>query len=335
MNFLHLKESDLKKNTLLLIDNQVIFHPSISPNGIPDFTNYLGKNFILIIDRNILTQLILLLKKGQLKNDFSRKIISSLMFWAQINNIAITSGLALSEYASTKQSNDDASFENNMFKTAFDYYDMKIWLDLALERRKTIPILELNNQIEYDFYKEYDHYKMHYLELIKMAQLFFNKSITLEEKFKLFHTWNYENILICKYTTIYFALLLGGRINTFKKIGCDFNKLIEKCKNQAWDLSYLSLWSTFYYFENEGDDIYLFATLDKDLKLIFKETHKEQIDVYQKLFGRRLGKQISENISQVYKERIKPEINDSQLVELIKLESNNLSVLIESMRNGM
>ena len=328
MEFLEIKQSELKKITMFLIENKVIFHPLISPKGQPDFTNHRSKNFATIIDRNILTQLIRLLTTGQLKDDYSRRMVSSLMLWAQINNISINSGLALSEYAYSKRRNDEASTENNLFLKAFNYYGIQVWLDLALDRRKTIPILKLNKQIEYSFFNEYDHFKMHYLEMLIIARLYFNNEMTIEDKFKHFHKWVYENILICKYTTFYFALLLGRKVNTFRKIGDDFNALIAKCKNQAWDLSYLFLWSTLYYYEDEADTVYLFATMDGELKDIFVLTHKESNEVYNELFGNSVGNKIVELISEIYKAREKPEFENLPLDDLIEIESEKLREVI-------
>lgn len=52
-------------------------------------------------------------------------------------------------------------------------------------------------------------------------------------------------------------------------------KITNGCKNQAWDLTYLTDWSTFYYNEDSGEyhDIFFFATADILLKRIFINTH--------------------------------------------------------------
>lgn len=243
MDFLKIKESELKQLTLFLIDTKVIFHPSISPNGFPDFSDHMGRKNILILDRNILIPMIRLLTKGYLKDDYSLKVISSLMFWAQLNNLSITSGLALSEYAHHKGGDNEANFEKDLFLKSFNYYDPSIWLDLALGRLKTIEPLSVNTSEKFLYNKEFHHYKMHYLEMLKIAQYFFDQLLSTEEKITNFYRWVYENILVGKYTITYLTQFFGGRINTFKNTKT-FDQLIDKCKNQAWDLSYLSLWSS-------------------------------------------------------------------------------------------
>ena len=119
MDFIELKESELKHITLFLIEKKVIFHPAISPKGIPDFINYNGKNFILILDRNLLVRILRLVNEGELKDKFSQILIGSLLFWSEINNIAITSGLALTEYSDFHKGNKESSIENNIFLNIF------------------------------------------------------------------------------------------------------------------------------------------------------------------------------------------------------------------------
>jgi hypothetical protein len=279
MDFLNIKESELKHITLFLIDTKVIFHPVISPSGFPDFSNHKGRKNVLILDRNILTPMIRLLTKGHLKDEYSLKVISSLMFWAQFNNLSVTSGLALSEYAHHKGGDNEANFEKDLFLKAFNHYHPNIWLDLAFGRLKTIEPLSVDASEKFSYNKEYDHYKMHYLEMVKIAQLFFDPLLSVEQKITNFHRWVYDNLLICKYTISYLALLIGGRVNTFNKTET-FDQVIDKCKNQAWDLSYLSLWSTLYYKEHETSTNFLFATLDRGLKDIFISTHSESTDLH-------------------------------------------------------
>lgn len=84
---------------MFLIKNKLIFHPNISPNGTPDFTDYYRRDYILIVDRNIITKLIELCINGTLKDPFLLKVIGSIMFWAEFNNVVITAGVALNEYA--------------------------------------------------------------------------------------------------------------------------------------------------------------------------------------------------------------------------------------------
>ena len=40
----------------------------------------------------------------------------------------------------------------------------------------------------------------------------------------------------------------------------NLDKILDGCRNQAWDLSYVSSWSTVYYNEDKYDKIFFFAT---------------------------------------------------------------------------
>lgn len=328
MNFIELKESELKQITLFLIEKKVIFHPVISPKGTPDFTNCKGKKFILILDRNLLVRILRLVNEGELKDKFSQILIGSLLFWSEINQIAITSGLALTEYSHFHQGNEESSLENNTFISIFRNYSPKDWLDLALDRRQKIQPIKFSEKEEFNFFEEGDHFKMHYLEMLKLTQLYYNDQLSLIEKFKKFHEWIFENILICKYTTYFAALAFGNRTKMFKKQSKNFEELNRKCINQSWDLTYLSFWSTMYYYEDNSNEIYLFATHDKELKTLFTITHEESLEIYKEIFKPELGDEIIKTISGIYTPRVKPEINSAKLDEMIITEKERLRIAL-------
>lgn len=326
MQFIEIKEEEWKEITMFLVNAKIIFHPSISPKGAPDFSNERGRKNVLILDRNIVTPLISLLKNGVLKDEHLLKVIASLMFWSQINNLSVTSGLALSEYAHHKMGNEEASLENDLFLKSFNYYSPNVWLEMAVGRLKTIEALQVDVRKSYTFKKEYDHYKMHYLEMLKIAQLYFDTSLSVEEKIANFHQWVYKNLMVCRYTISYLALLLAGRINTFHQTK-SFDKVLLRCENQAWDLSYLSLWSTFYFNEDKSDTNYLFATLDKGLKQIFIGIHDATTDLHSSLFGEKVGKSINESMLRTFKRRSVPKISKEAIDRLTKTELEKLGAL--------
>lgn len=329
MDFLRIKESELKQITLFLIETKIIFHPIISPIGFPDFSKHKGRKNVLILDRNVLTPMIRLLTSGYLKDEYSLKIIGSLMLWAQVNNFSVTSGLALSEYAHHKGGSDEANFEKDLFLKAFNHYHPGVWLEIALGRLKTIEPLSVDASQRFEYHREFDHYKMHYLEMLIIAQYYFDSSLSPEQKITKFHRWVYDNLLICKYTISYLALLVGERINTFRKIET-LNEVIDRCKNQAWDLSYLSVWSTFYYKEHEGNTTYLFVTMDRGLKDIFMSTHSETTDLHSELFGEKVGSKINQLMLDTFKARKLPKVNTEWIDENIELEMKKLEQIHNS-----
>lgn len=329
MELLKLKQSELKRISNFIIENQLILHPNISPNGQFDFTNYRGSNFTVLLDRNLLSYLVQLASTGELIDDKARISICSIMLWAQVNNISLNSGLALNEYAYGKGGNEEAKIENNLFLKIFNHYPVKTWLDLALSTEKSLPILELTEFDDYKFYNESDHFKMHYLEMLKVAQLYFSDTQSIEEKIVDFYTWVYDNILICRYTTIYFPLLMSGKVKTFKKVKGDFNKLIAKCKNQAWDLTYLSLWSTLHYYEQKDETIYLFGTLDSGLKEIFINSHRNTDDVFPEILGNKIGNKMVKQLSDIYLPRDNRPMESFELDKMIEVEYDSLKRIME------
>lgn len=330
MKLIEIKESELKSITLFLIDKKIIFHPNISPNGISDFTEYHGKNFCLILDRNLLVKILRLVNNGELKDEFSLKLVSSLLLWAEFNNISITSGLALIEYSHYHKGNFEASRENNFFLEIFKQYDPGHWLDLALGRRQTIPLIKLDNNIDYNFFIENDHFKMHYLEMLKLSQLYFDNSIPTENKFENLYQWIFNNILICKYTTYFAALVFGDKSKIFRTQERNFEVVNKKCINQAWDLTYLSIWSTQYYYEEESKDIFLFATHDKEMKELLILTHQESLEIYRNIFGKELGGRIINSIEKIYILRERPKVDSLDLDDMIEKEKQNLKQILKN-----
>ena len=328
MNLIEIKESELKSISLFLIDKKIILHPIISPNGTPDFSKYEGRKFIVILDRNILVRILRLVNNGELKDAHSLKIVSCLLAWSEFNNIALNSGLALTEYSHHQSGNIESSSENNIFLRIYEQYSPRDWFDLATGKTKTIEKIKLEEQRNFEFFVEVYHFKMHYLEMLKLSQLYFSDELKIEKKFKIFHNWAFKNILICKYTTYFAVMLLGGKSKTFRKKGKDFESIKHICKNVAWDLTYLSFWSTQYYYEDEAKEIYLFATMDKELRELFFLTHKESLEIYREVFGVQKGQAIIDSVSEIYIKREKPEITQGVLDDLIDEEQLELNRII-------
>ncbi|APQ77209.1 hypothetical protein [Clostridium botulinum] len=84
--------------------------------------------------------------------------------------------------------------------------------------------------------------------------------------------------MISESTITYITMLFTNQsgIKPPKNSGSnDIEKIFDGCKNQAWDLNYLSNWSSFHYNEKNMDDIFMFATNDILLKNIFINTYAD------------------------------------------------------------
>lgn len=332
MEIIEVKEGDIKKSTHFLLKQKIIFHPQISPNGELDFSNFMGRKYILILDRNILTKIIELCRVGRLGDKHIMRLIGSLMFWAVSNNVAVTSGFALNEYANHKQCDLEANNEKDIFKSIFDFYDPTIWLDLALEKRNSIPVAELTARSPiYEFNKKDDHYKMHYAEMMHAMSLYMQSEMSSEEKIIEFLKWNDENLLFCQYTIVYILLLFSNKFKQDKRLlHPQYDSLLKKCRNQAWDLTYLSTWSTFYWNEMRGTTSYLFSTMDKELKRIFMCMHDKKIDIFEYCLGKQKGFVVQNAYNEIIRTRNKPMMNHEKIGKLLVMEKERLRAIFPS-----
>ena len=87
-----------------------------------------------------------------------------------------------------------------------------------------------------------------------------------------FLEWSYDNVTISNYIMVYVVLDLTNQDhvsapkNAFSK---DINKVLSGCKNQAWDLTYISNLSYLYAHSQNYSEDFLFATNDIMLKIIY------------------------------------------------------------------
>lgn len=202
-----------------------------------------------------------------------------------------------------------------------------IWKNVLYSKNKTIPkIREIHKyNRDVDFSYKGGHQLMHECEMIALARIYkSNKS--RKQKLIEFIEWNYENTLICQYTIVYAILLFGEceGVRPPKNINSvDFNKIINGCINQAWDLTYLSNWSTLYWNESESNNVHFFVTNDKLLKLIFNVTHSG-IDIVNELFDKKESKEINNRMLELRNNRVKPNVEISVLENLLNEEKEKL-----------
>lgn len=155
-----------------------------------------------------------------------------------------------------------------------------MWLRLAKGEIDKIPVCSLPiepfiTEIEYN--EEDDHLLMHIAEMLYVVYLC-RRHLSPVEKMVNFLKWNFKYLLICECSIVYIAMLFTNQsgIKAPKNSRSnDIERILNGCKNQAWDLNYLSNWSCFHYEEKTMDDIFMFATNDNQLKMIFINTYAE------------------------------------------------------------
>lgn len=267
----------------LVCDLQMIFHPLYSREGKLNYKALLAKKsskkIIIMLDRQLLSSLLKLSRDGYLKNEKELRITALLMTWMIMNDFPASAGLALKEYATKINDVIEPKLELQEFNNIFNYYPSMMWLRLAEGAIDNIPICTLPIEpfiTEIEYHKEDDHLMMHIAEMLHAVYLFRRHDLTPVEKMLEFLKWNYKYLLICESTLVYIAMLFTNQqgIKAPKNAGSnDIEKILNGCKNQAWDLNYLSNWSCFHYDEKTIDEIFLFATNDIQLKIIFINTY--------------------------------------------------------------
>lgn len=303
-----------------ICNQQLIFHPNYSPEGKINYKTFLDlknkKNIIVMLDRNILSSLLRLSRDGYLKNEEEMRTIALLMVWMIMNNFPASPGLALKEYGTKINDTIEPKLELKEFNNIFEYYPSMMWLRLGEGKINKIPVCTLSiepfiTKIKYN--EEDDHLLMHIAEMLHAVYLYRCNDLSPVEKMVNFLEWNYENLLICESTIVYLAMFFTNQsgIKAPKKAGSsDFQKILNGCRNQAWDLNYLSNWSCFHYNEENMDDIFLFATNDILLKRIFINTYTNggAGSLIETIFSKKDFKKISDVINvNNGKKRLKPD----------------------------
>lgn len=283
-DFMLLDGEDMKYLWNVIQSRQMIFHPTIAPDGNFDYKKFYEfkrkKPFILFIDRNILSGLIKFCEQGSLRDKGESQIIGIIMTWAMMNDIAISAGPAVQEWATQIKDQTYGLIELNKFLTIFDAYPMQMWLNVARGQITKIPPLKLVNEPASGITAQYangcEHYHMTVASMLHLVGLYRNSKMKPVDKMLGFIQWTYDNLLVSQYTMAYAILLLTNQeyIKAPKDANSnDLARIIKGCENQAWDITYLSNWSTLYSNTDNYKEEFLFATNDILLKRIFVNTH--------------------------------------------------------------
>lgn len=298
---------------------QIVFHPEISPAGKIDiqkfFQSKAKKPYILFLDRNILSSLLKFCERGSLKNKGESQLIGIIMAWAEMNGISISAGFAVREYAAQLHSQEAGLIELQKFKEIFETYPGQMWLEVAEGQRAEIPPITYSQKpadnITVDYADAGDHYDMAVASLLCAVRLYRNNNLTAIEKFEQFFQWMYDHVLISEYLLVYTAMLFTGQENIKAPKNANSNeieKIVAGCENQAWDISYLTNWSTMYSDPNSYAKEMLFATNDILLKRIFinKNGPNGFNGLLYEVFTKREYTQLTSFIEERMKNRVKP-----------------------------
>lgn len=264
--------------------SQIIFHPVIAPDGVINkqkfFFSENNKPYMLFIDRNILISLLKFCENGSLKDNAESKKVGLLFAWAALNGIPVSAGFAVMERSASIHSQEEGLVELGKYLEVTEKYSTQLWIDVATGRKTEIPKITFSMKpapnVTADYASGSDHYDMAVASLLHMVYLFRNNSMSPTEKIKEFFLWMCDNLLVSEYLLVYVTLVFMGKDGAKAPKNANSNsleKVIAGCRNQAWDISYLTLWSTFYTASDQYKEEFLFATNDILLKRIFVNKH--------------------------------------------------------------
>lgn len=343
-SFLIVDEEDMNFIWDTIQEQQIIFHPDIAPEGKFDFAKFFAskekKPFILFIDRNILSSFLKFCEKGSLKNKGESQLIGLIMTWAELNDVAISAGLAVLERASQLHSQEEGLIELQKFLEAFERYPGQMWLRVAEGRLTKIPPITYSQKpaqnITVDYTTGGDHYDMAVASLLHAVRLFRDTTMSPADKVREFFQWTYDHLLVGEYLLVYVAMLFTGQENIKAPKHAnsdDLEKIISGCENQAWDIAYLTNWSTLYSYSEKYNEEFLFATNDILLKRIFiyKNGPHGLSGLLFDIFPKREYNLLMDYIEDRMQNRVKPDFGDNPhayFQRLINEEKRQLSIMI-------
>lgn len=324
---------------------QIIFHPDIAPDGKIKYdvfaTTKREKALTLFIDRNILSSLLKFSEIGSLKNKAETQLIGVIMAWTIFNDMPISAGLAIQERASQLHSQEKGLVELQKFLEIFDIYPGQMWLQVARGQRTEIPPIKSSNvpanNITVDYSDGGDHYDMAVASLLHAVRLYRDQTKRPVEKVQEFVQWMYDYLLVSEYLLTYIIMLFTGQDNIKAPKHAnseDLEKIVVGCENQAWDIAYLTNWSTLYTDTENFTKEFLFATNDVLLKRIFVNcnTHYRVNGLLFEVFPKKEYNQLINYIESRTRNRVKPDFGDNPRVyfqKLIEKEKWELQILLD------
>ncbi len=326
-------------------NQQIIFHPEIAPEGKIKYDIFAAtkrrKTLTLFVDRNILSSLLKFCEIGSLKNKGESQLIGVIMAWAIFNDMPISAGMAIKERAFQLRSQEKGLVELQKFLEIFEVYPGQMWLQVAEGQLAEIPPIKYSNTLAQNISVNYadggDHYDMAVASLLHAVWLYRDQTKRPIEKVREFIQWMYDYLLVSEYLLVYVIMLFTGQDNIKAPKHAnsnDLGKIVAGCKNQAWDIAYLTNWSTLYSDTDKYSEEFLFATNDILLKRIFVNCNTPfgVNGLLFNVFHKKEYNQLMDYIEDRVCNRIKPDFGGKPQVyfqELIEEEKRKIQTLLK------
>jgi len=224
--------------------------------------------------------------------------VAYFIIWGNYIADRITPVFALFENDGAGKSKYTGEEQQQLFQYAIDNIPLNIWLAVASGQITEIPDFFLSGfhfESKGIVFSEADnlHFLIHQNALLQMVILLKTKDLTGFERFIQFLNWYADHLIIAESMFVYAALVFSETPSISKPKhfnSSDFSKIMDGINNQAWDMCYLSHWSSFVFDEingRSGDSSFLFATNDDLLKNIAECSFvkKRSAQVIENVFG--------------------------------------------------
>ncbi|NKJ02682.1 hypothetical protein [Novosphingobium sp. SG707] len=208
--------------------------------------HYDGWSTVLLPDRNIISRMARVAREGSVRmRDHPMDIAILLMAFAQAVNFNIEPGLAFHELAQ-RESNQSALDELRWFRTADTGGYAREWIDLALDRKTTIAIVEASAEKDVKLTAPIRRWRCNYVVAMKIAALELSAGEPADKLIALLE-WMNEDFLLAAPALIFAArywapnLPRAGLIKYVRSP--DRSRVLKGARNAAWDITYLSEFS--------------------------------------------------------------------------------------------
>lgn len=279
MDYLGFKDDELELFIQAVNKSQMFFHPKFAPYGEFSIENIFelqkgNKDILIIADKNFVSPVCEIAKNGKIKDADRFQKVALFVTWTKFINARTTCRIGLLENDTAGLSTITGEESRQMFLHGLDNIPAQIWKDIAFGYREEIPPQYLFDKVtpdekEYD-YKDGLHLLSNEAAMIKIVQLIRTSDLAPIDKFDCFMRWYADNLDIAESIMVYAAMVFGNIKWVAKPksaTSIDYQKVVKGIKNQAWDITYITTWSTEYYYETEEKCV-MFATDDKTQKIV-------------------------------------------------------------------
>lgn len=263
-------------------EQYMLFHPFYAREGTISWDSIRELQQIdifILADNNIVSPICEIVRNGTLANKERLRKVAAFVTLTKYLNAQMTCGLALIENDTAGKASTAAEENRQLFLYGIDRIPSNIWKQLALAQIDAIPAVFLEsyhykpNEKKYSFTDEL-HFLCHKAAITKIVALLRSKETSSFQKFYDFFLWYIDHLILSENIIAYAALVFGEKSGVAKPKNCTssiFEKAVEGIDNQAWDIFYLSQWSTLFYYE-EDNQAFMFASDDKTTKEILKNS---------------------------------------------------------------